>query len=1214
MARHGLDIHFHFIFNRHFRENRLGNIRKKKEECDSKRHFLIVFGVPRFVGHDYRTESIRSAERDGRRRRRRLEEGNRYTKNTLLEMVRSGASVRTISTFALTDDDDIDDDDIDGARVAEPGYQADYPDDARRGRGLTTMMGGRPGGGVGGFGRERALGVERRWSVGGGGVTKRGRRRGGTEDAFRFGASGVAGRERRSEMRRALARGGGALDGGTGDADGTRGEFVRDGGVDAMGRTRGKEAVFSLSRALDEAYDPSTLFLGDALTDGSLKGFAAQFWEFKSMHMDCVVMVKHGSFYNMFDVDADAGMAVGLRLTGTNTGFMRKVGCRAESFEEWARRLLAQGYTVARVEQMDKKTAAKTANGVMRRECCEILTPALDRGLLQSGQANYFMTLADSVGDGEVAVCAIDAESGCAVLGKVPFDRLSSILQQYEPREVVVSETLCEENRRALATYGKSGASHRDCVLRVLERGGKKLPSITRTNVLSAMKHFAAEDSQLGDIVLNASELELRAIGFAMRHLAWVGLCETVFARMSFLNLVSVDERTKGNQNSGPASAFALPRDQVFMAMDGEAVSSLHVLRGDTGALAGSLFAYLNQTLTLPGRRRLRQFLLRPLRIESEISARLDVVQALTRDHFILQSLRNSMKHLKLDYEKKFVKACRLAVKTSKVYNIVRFNQTLTHEVDEMGLQELGPKGASTLEQVLMDAVNMVSFWEMHKRELFDFTQLLDSLIAICDVAKIIRPLAEFDTSIDGLLADVAGSREFLQELRSALVVTAIEKKCIVTPSPVVFTEFGEYAREAIRERNQDPFLRRQNEKRRKELRNLYIPLSDDEADDERCYQDADDKADLAAANAFTEVMSAFREELQRFERIINGISILDVLQGFATVCMSSRGSIGFSRAQLSSEAGKLEITRGWYPLLHPSIYDASKGISHENGIVDNDISMKKPFMLLTGPNMSGKSSLLRQIATTVIMSQIGCLVPAEKCEHGIVDSIMTRIGGDDNLASGVSTFLNEMQGASNILSKMTERSLIVLDELGRGTSTLDGYAIAYATAKYLASSTGCRPRVLFATHYHNLADELKKSDSEVDAWCVEKHIGVKSIPAGGLRFTYKLEDGPAPLGSCALNVARLAGFPPGILTRASHVAKTVKFTRTSGTEDRRASSYQPPSQLLEPKEHVSFSRLVADPAVIGDAEALGDGVAWARQFYSLWCACKSLTTVDREP
>lgn len=1019
-------------------------------------------------------------------------------------------------------------------------------------------------------------------------------------------------------MRRALARGGGALDGGdgtAGDADGTRGEFVRDGGVDATGRTRGTEAVFSLSRALDAAYDPSTLSLGDASTDGSLKGFAAQFWGFKSTHMDCVVMVKHGSFYNMFDVDADAGMAVGLRLTGTNTGFMRKVGCRAESFQEWARRLLAQGFTVARVEQMDENTAAKTTNGVMRRECCEILTPALDRGLLQSGQANYFMTLADSVSDREVAVCAIDAESGCAVLGKVPFDGLISILQQYEPREVVISETLCKENRQALATYGKSGASHRDCVLRVLERGGKKLPSITRANVLSAMKHFAAEDGQIGDTVLNASELELRAIGFAMRHLAWVGLCETVFARLSFLNLVSVDERTMENENSGPASAFALPRDQVFMAMDGEALSSLHVLHGDTGALAGSLFAYLNQTLTLPGRRRLRQFLLRPLRDEGEISARLDVVQALTRDHFILQSLRHSMKHLKLDYEKKFVKACRLAVKTSKVYNIVRFNQTLTHEVDEMDLQELGPKGASTLEQVLMDAVNMVSFWEMHKRELFDFTQLLDSLIAICDVARIIRPLAEFNTSIDGLLNDIAGSREFLQELRSALVVTAVEKKkFVVTPSPVVFTEFGEYAREAIRERNQDPFLRQQNEKRRKELRNLYIPLSDDEADDERCYQDADDKADLAAANAFTEVMSAFREELQRFERIVNGISTLDVLQGFATVCMSSRGSIGFSRAQLSSVAGKLEISRGWYPLLHPSIYDASKGISHENGIVDNDISMEKPFMLLTGPNMSGKSSLLRQITTTVIMSQIGCLVPAEKCEHGIVDCIMTRIGGDDNLASGVSTFLNEMQGASNILSKMTERSLIVLDELGRGTSTLDGYAIAYATAKYLASSTECRPLVLFATHYHNLANELKKSnDSEVDA-CVEKHIGVKSIPAGGLRFTYKLEDGPAPLGSCALNVARLAGFPPGILTRASHVAKTVKFTRTSGEEDRRASSYQPPSELLEPKEHVSFSRLVADPAVIGDAEALGDGVAWARQFHSLWCACKSLANVDREP
>jgi DNA mismatch repair ATPase MutS len=643
------------------------------------------------------------------------------------------------------------------------------------------------------------------------------------------------------------------------------------------------------------------------------------------------------------------------------------------------------------------------------------------------------------------------------------------------------------------------------------------------------------------------------------------------------------------------------------MNIDGDAVRSLHVLKGDAGTFAGSLYAFLNQTFTAPGRRRLRQWLLHPLRDERVIEARLDVVEEFSGNYYVLQLFREAVKRLKHDYERKFVKSCRLCIKTSKVYNIVRFNQTMKHDVDAMELHELAPKGASTLERVLMDAVDMVSFWEMHKRELLNFTQLLDVLMDICEITSIIKPLAERNVSISHLMNEVEAVQGFIRELRASLVVTAVEKKkFVVTPSPMVFVEFGNAAREAIRERNQDPILRRQNERQRKEIRNLYIPLSDDERDDE-C--DAEDRADLAAANAFTEVMSVFREEISRLERIVSAMCDLDVLQGFATVCASSRGAVGFCRPKFSSKPNELEITKSWYPLLKPSIVDTEKGITHENGIVDNDISLQKSFILLTGPNMSGKSSLLRQIATTVIMAQIGCYVPAADFSAGIVDQIMTRIGGDDSLANGVSTFLNEMQGTSKILSKLTASSLIVLDELGRGTSTLDGFALAYATALSLASPKGVQSRVLFATHYHDISDELTQTEAR-DAF-VTRHIGVKSV-GSDLRFTYKIEDGCAPLGSCALNVARLAGFPPGILTRASHVAKTVNLNRER-VADGLISTYAPPADMLSSKEHTAFSRLITDAAIIGDSESLGDGRAWARRFYALWCECRVLTATNIE-
>ena len=999
---------------------------------------------------------------------------------------------------------------------------------------------------------------------------------------------------------------------------------------DARGRRIPRDAlgrVYRLSHALSRArFDPSSVSVS-AHDMKALKGaFHAQFWMIKRAYVDCVVLVKHGSFFNAFDIDADVGHEIGLRQSGGNSGFMRKVGFPCTQFDEWAAKLLALGYSVARVEQMDEdEHASKRSSKVMKRECCEILTPSIERGLTQSEHALYFLAIAEGE-DGSIGACAFDAASSTGAIGRVSLEELATVLVTYDPREVVISETLNDDARKVLVTHGRSAASgHADCVLRVLERGGATLPPITRPNVLSAVKHFSGSGMNDKDddastvsvpaILCKASDVELQAVAYAMRHLAWVGVCEDVFARVTFTNLVSsaAENNAAETMSNVSPSAFALSRELTFMKLDGDAIKSLHILTGDTGKLAGSLFAFLNQTLTAPGRRRLRQWLVRPLRDVSAINARLDVVQELSRDPFLLQSLRDALKHIKVDYERTFNKAARLAIKAVKTFNIVRFNQTLTPEVDAMGLKNLGPSGAQTLDDILLDAVNMVNFWAMYGNDMLDFTKALDGLIDICDVVHVVAHISEKNVSIADLVRDLQGARDFLRQLRSSLVVTAVTKKKFeVAPSTDVFVEYADAMEEAIRERKQDPLQRMQAERQRKQIKSLHLVLSDDDDDANLPEQDADDRADIAAANAFTEVMHAFAEELPRFERVVSAMCDLDVLQSFATTSASARGSIGFTRPNFSSAPNALELTRSWHPLLRPSIVDKAKRITHNAGIVENNISMEVPFMLLTGPNMSGKSSLLRQIALTVILAQIGCYVPCSMSSISICDAIMTRIGGDDNLANGVSTFLNEMNGTAKILTDFTPSTLVILDELGRGTSTLDGYAIAFAVAHHLTSSSSSA-RVLFATHYHDLIQDLSACDVAENApqhSFKAYHIGVEST-RGALRFTYKLERGAAPLGSCALNVARLAGFPPGILTRAAHVAHTVNFNRASGAavdgDNRAISSYVPPEKLLSQREHVALHALCSDAAVCGDAEALGDGAAWARAFYALWLECSTL-------
>ena len=246
-------------------------------------------------------------------------------------------------------------------------------------------------------------------------------------------------------------------------------------------------------------------------------------------------------------------------------------------------------------------------------------------------------------------------------------------------------------------------------------------------------------------------------------------------------------------------------------------------------------------------------------------------------------------------------------------------------------------------------------------------------------------------------------------------------------------------------------------------------------------------------------------------------VAQLDCLQCFAAVALAN----GYCRPKLD-DSGTIDITEGRHPVIETQLPLGEKYVSN-NVHLDRETQQ---IIIITGPNMSGKSALLRQTALIVLLAQIGSYCPATKASIGVVDKIFTRVGASDNISSGESTFMVEMNETASILNNVSDRSLVLLDEIGRGTSTYDGISIAWAITEYLHDNKNARPKVMFATHYHELiemADQYERIQNY--------HISVKEV-GNKVIFLRKLEMGGSE-HSFGIHVARMAGMPPVVLKRA---------------------------------------------------------------------------------
>ncbi len=546
--------------------------------------------------------------------------------------------------------------------------------------------------------------------------------------------------------------------------------------------------------------------------------------------------------------------------------------------------------------------------------------------------------------------------------------------------------------------------------------------------------------------------------------------------------------------NFGPMKHLSLPRvirKSDSMQLDASTIENLNLFRLER---KGSLFEILDETITGMGRRRLRQWLLSPLTDREKIEERLDAVQTFYSDRHLLDELREYFQNV-FDIE-------RITTRLSTGKTTPRDLQSLRTSLAALPLiKELISTEASF--ESLNDRL------ELFPEELAILQRsIMDEPSAVVGDGKVIRE--GFDRELDSL-------RDLLEHsVEKMKAIEAAEKKSTgISSLKVKFNKvFGYFLEVPKSQTSKVP----QNYTRKQTLVNSERYITEELKEFEDRILSANDKIQTLERALFLDVCSQLLNSLQRLKDVSKVLSEIDSLQSLAAVARKNN----YSRPRFSDD-GRVKISNSRHPIVERFVSD----------FTPNDVSLSRSenFFIVTGPNMSGKSTFIRQVALLSIMAQVGSFVPADEALLSIHDRVFTRIGARDELASGKSTFLVEMMETATILSKATEDSLVILDEVGRGTSTFDGISIAWAVSEFIYEAVGCH--TIFATHFTELT-ELSNM-----------YPGIKNKTAriietdSGIVFLHKVIDGVAN-SSHGIEVAKLAGVPETVLSRAKEILKVI--------------------------------------------------------------------------
>jgi len=798
-----------------------------------------------------------------------------------------------------------------------------------------------------------------------------------------------------------------------------------------------------------------------------------QYRDIKSRHQDAILLFRMGDFYETFFDDAIlASRVLGITLTSRNNGGAAEVplaGVPVKAVGEYMRRLVQKGYRVAVCEQMEDPRQAK---GIVRREVVETLTPGavFSDDLLDQGRNNF--------------LCALDfarGAGGALVVGVAAADLSTGEFRLTITSEADLDAVLARFSPSEILVRRDAPAGRIACAARGDE------------NAIVTERDAWEFDVRLGR--------ETLAKQFGVADLAGFGVADADTVAVGAAGALLLYLRELQPSGLPHLAAPVVQRPGHAMPLDEMTRRNLELtesLRG--GDAAGTLLSVLDRTVTPMGARLLRQWILMPLVTRTAIEDRLDAVAALARDAIARAALRTSLDGVR-DVE-------RLASKAAAGRATPRELGALAESLARLPAVCLAAQrvaGAGGIAGVLTRWDGCDDLCGKLQRSLVDRPP-----VAVGD-EPVIR--SGIDSRLDESRALRDGGKDGIAKIQ------AEERARTGIPSLKVGYNkiFGYF----ISVTNSNRHLVPAEYQRRQTLAGEERYVTPELKEYEERVLSAAEEIETRERTLFEELRACAGAEIARLQCVAATIAQLDVLGSLAEVAERE----AYTRPELADDSG-LDILAGRHPVV--------ERMMPREKFIPNDVSLNDAarMIILTGPNMGGKSTILRQVGLIVLMAQMGSFVPASRARIGICDRVFTRVGASDNLVRGQSTFMVEMTETSAILNTATNRSLVLLDEIGRGTATYDGVSIAWAVSEYLHDKIGCK--TVFATHYH----ELTQLADELDA--VRNYNVAVRETGDRILFLHTLRPGGADR-SYGIEVGRLAGLPAGVLRRARAVLRLLE-------------------------------------------------------------------------
>ena len=798
-----------------------------------------------------------------------------------------------------------------------------------------------------------------------------------------------------------------------------------------------------------------------------------QYRKIKAQYPDAIVLFRMGDFYETFEEDAKiASKVLGIALTKRANGAAADVplaGFPHHALDTYLPKLVKAGYKVAICEQLEDP---KLAKGIVKRDVIEIITPgvALTDKLLDNRANNFVCALFFK--ENKAGVSFADVSTGEFYASEVSIEELPNLLDTITPSEILFSK------------------SNKNLIDDILEKTRIK-PALTKLEDWIFKYDYAFEiltnhfqTQSLKGFGIDDLELGIISAGAVLHYLQ-----ET--QRTKLVHIRKISRYDTGD----------------YMILDPATKRNLEIAISFSGETTyGTLFSIIDKTQTPMGARLLKRWVLRPLKKLEPIQKRLEAVKELYENQKLRKELYEVLGEIG-DIERLI---SRIAIRAHLPGTTGRANPRDMISLKE-SLKKI-PKLKTLLSNTKAEALQKICKLLNPLEDVVSLieTAIVDDPPSTVSDGGVIRD--GYNSELDELRYIARSGKEFIANLQQK------ERERTGIPSLKIDynSVFGYYIEVTKAHLDKIPpdYIRKQT------LVNAERFITPELKEYEEKIFTAEEKISALEAELFNQLREKISEHTEAIQKNAQLIAMLDCFVSLAEVAVENNYT-----CPVVDESDVIEIKDGRHPVVEKILPAGEK-------FVPNDVRLdntENQILIITGPNMSGKSVFLRQVGLIVLLAQIGSFVPASYARIGIVDRIFTRVGAEDNIAGGESTFLVEMHEMANILNNATPKSLILLDEVGRGTSTFDGISIAWAITEYLHENPHVRAKTIFATHYHEL-NELAELFPRIKNFKADvREVGDKII------FLHKIVPGYAD-HSYGIEVAKMAGLPKEVTDRAKEI------------------------------------------------------------------------------